>query len=524
MKNIFLIIRVVIIVSLLGLTRIEAMDPPGQKNCTINLMWLNKQPNSNPYIFPEKLTKFEKIKTVELLRDWIKGNPTCNVNFWYDKNTVSDEQLGNTMELLQQADLADLKINLQNVRDLKTVQANPKVFENAISFYYQVDLLKAIIADEMTDQSENNPRYAVVADLNIIPWENDILLKDETLNQLDEYGFVISKAEPGSWAARNGGLENGFFILDGQNVNMKIAHKKAIIDVGLKLAYNGIMDPNKKVFDQTIYPLYKDVLLPTYFLLNGRYKLPRDISQCHTTKLGSMYTAILGDCPVYTIEEIKNLELAKIYNLNDFYPFYTLKINPIIYGNGRTFKDVLVYDKKSFIEFFKNIECSHNAQIDKYIETLSNHMESNFGLSSGILQTLKSEELENIKMYVKRLINNAEKNKVEHSSSENTDQRVVSNNVIQTINKKINLTIERILNDKEYKMDYSEEYYLNNYDYLLYEYLVKLNPFHLEMMSDGRELKITPEDFVVFLDKAPSADTYVILKDVGQIKSHFEKK
>lgn len=285
--------------------------------CSINTMWINKSLNGEKYIFPRSLSKYSNIKTIELLKAWHEGNPACKKSFWYDKNTVSDEQLSNTHQLLQKAGLAD-HIELRNIWDLKTVQLHPHIFGHPIYFYYLIDLLKAIIIDEVTD--ENGSRYGLFADINIIPWEHDILFNEGTKRILDRYGFVLSKRHLASSALS---YENGFFILDGHNPEMKKAHRLSIIEMGIRMAEHflssltnpAIETPLKPIInEQSVFLFYQDIL-KIYFILKGELEIPIDPRQCNIgTIKGGREHYVFGPCQAYPQEEVNTWGFEKFFN------------------------------------------------------------------------------------------------------------------------------------------------------------------------------------------------------------------
>lgn len=318
---------IVLFIPILG----HASDLSSKKfssECSINLMWVNKSLDSRlEYVFPTTLPKFPNIKTTELLTEWCEDNPICQVNIWYDQNTVTPRQLQNTHDLLEELNLLD-RIKLRDIWKLKTVQDNPKIFEEAVPFYYRIDLLRAIIVDELTN--EGDARYGVYADINIPPFDHDVLFKEETQKRLDQYGFLLSKRSYGALSSLIP-YENGFFILDGNNSFMKKAHRIGIIDVGINLGYELLKShPEKDLgrweekHEQDIFTLYKN-LLKIYFVLKGDLKVPIDLRTCNVGRINGMDKYfVLGSCSTYPQEETNSWTLSNFFDSSG-----KLKINII---------------------------------------------------------------------------------------------------------------------------------------------------------------------------------------------------
>ncbi len=276
----------------------KAMEPDSMqerdRRCIINFMWVNEASpdfEDQNYIFPEirphSCEKTPARYTIDWLELWHKGNPQCPINFWYDRKSVSDEALYKTQRLLTERGL-DQVVSLRDVHTLKIVAQYPAAFRNPIPLYFRVDLLRAVVADELTQFMDKS--LIVYADLSIAPLVHEALLDHQTTSMLDDYGLVLSKNAHPSFSEC---FENGFFILNGGHSLMIQAHRKAIIEIniaralhalkidestGLCQGYKNIYSHKKNggnVFwgmNQLVYESYFQ-LMKLYFLLKGDYRI-----------------------------------------------------------------------------------------------------------------------------------------------------------------------------------------------------------------------------------------------------------
>jgi hypothetical protein len=91
------------------------------------------------------------------------------------------------------------------------------------------------------------------------PLSADELFDKKTLTFLDDFGFVMAKGG-------HLGFENGFQILNGNNLQFMDSHQKVIIDLSLEMA----QERPDAIKEQQIYDTYPAML--THFLhIDGRY-------------------------------------------------------------------------------------------------------------------------------------------------------------------------------------------------------------------------------------------------------------
>lgn len=227
---------------------------------SINLMWINKD-RLNPdqeYLLGNTADEF-RAKFIEPISKWAIANPKSTINVWIDGIMATSKAVENSFNALQAALIGSehATIHSRDVRLLKPVSLNPQVFSNKIPIYFRVDLLRAIIGDQVVRNKES--KYFVYSDIDMSPLKAEQIFDKKTVNFLKDYGFVMAKGG-------HLGFENGFQIMSGENQLFLDSHKKVIIDLSIEMA---LQKPNK-IKEQQIYDTYPAMV--THFLnADGRY-------------------------------------------------------------------------------------------------------------------------------------------------------------------------------------------------------------------------------------------------------------
>lgn len=178
---------------------------------SINLMWINKDKKST---YPSDLSA--------RLLSWKELHH--NINLWYD--TVPPKHIDG--------------INLSDIRKLKIVQDNQHIFNENISVYFRVDMLR--VAATIHHLDITGDKYFVYADFDMEPMNKQSLFDDETLTKLDNTGIVLAEAKGTMF-------ENSFHIV-ANNPNVFKAMKIMLLDLNLIRAANALS--HKLVMGNTI--------------------------------------------------------------------------------------------------------------------------------------------------------------------------------------------------------------------------------------------------------------------------------
>lgn len=294
----------------------------------IHLMWIQKAINNeNKYIFPERAPHYYhvKLETIDIIKKWAELNYGRDIYFWYDGKVVSDEQLKNTKNVFNEIN----NVSFHEIHKLKKVQENNDVFKDPIPLYFKIDLLRAICVEY--SESTKKQKYAIYSDLSIVPLDCNNLFDDDTINKLNKFGFIMSKNKNPSLSEP---FENGFFIIDLENENIKKAHTMAIIDINIEranyaLANNGWKnkftkkDIHYKNLEEVIYESYYQ-LIKLYFVLLNEILIPYSIKDCKFFKLDRYANEMYTDaCESMSKEEIKLKSYSFFFSID--HPYFNMK-------------------------------------------------------------------------------------------------------------------------------------------------------------------------------------------------------
>lgn len=257
---------------------------------SINLMWINKSkiPANQEFLFGDgssaelQRLDFQK-KFVSPIAEWAKANPGTPINIWVDREMASAEAIERSRQALEKFLEGTVHgvVHFRDVRSIKTVQDNATVFSEHMPIYFRVDLLRAIVADDVLQKKET--KYFVYGDIDMQPLSGKQLFDKKTIGFLDDFGIVMAKGG-------HLGFENGFQILNGDNPQCMNSHRKVIIDLSIEMA---LECPNA-IKEQQIYDTYPAMIL--HFLdADGRY--------------GKLYAADPGG--IYEVEETEKSNLFR---------------------------------------------------------------------------------------------------------------------------------------------------------------------------------------------------------------------
>src|SRR5579871_4788266 len=154
---------------------------------TINLMWINsKLREDQDLICPDNQPCLSQIFS------WATKNPESKVDFWFDSEKTTDEQVKKTRKLMQSGHTTSMApIALRDIRDLPEVKENTKIFSDTrIPVYFRADLLRAIAGFNVIAQKDTD--HFVYADLDMNAISKKELFNRKTQQDLQQYGMVLA--------------------------------------------------------------------------------------------------------------------------------------------------------------------------------------------------------------------------------------------------------------------------------------------------------------------------------------------
>jgi hypothetical protein len=156
---------------------------------TINLMWINQAKATNQkYLYPSNIkNNFGKEYTAKII-EWAAKNYENTINIWFDSFFLSSAIVSDTQKMLDQK---VTNVEFKDKRRISTIKQNPEVFSDKVPVYFRADLVRAIIAEEMTQNHQEE--YFVYADFDIKPMSKNELFDKNTLAQLQKNNFVMAQ-------------------------------------------------------------------------------------------------------------------------------------------------------------------------------------------------------------------------------------------------------------------------------------------------------------------------------------------
>lgn len=247
------------------------IEPTGY---SVNLIWLNINATHQEFLLGTGATKEERAldfhkKFVSPVTGWSMKNPGSRINIWIDDQKVDLKTLERTHNAIKTVLHEDAyrSIYFRDIHSLDLVRMNPKLFTSDIPIYFQVDLIRAIAADQILKLKESE--LFVYGDLDMEPMGANELFDQRTLSYLNDYGFVMGAANS------NLGFENGFYILNGSHMQLMRSHREAIIDYNLETALNAFKVAGKNFRKEMQRVYYSYPAMFTHFILaDGRFGQP----------------------------------------------------------------------------------------------------------------------------------------------------------------------------------------------------------------------------------------------------------
>lgn len=244
---------------------------------SVNLMWVNRVLDDNQkYFCSTAKTENEYQSTcLKPIIDWMtKSSSDTRVRVWYDSAQTARWLVDKAINDIGSRVSEMTNISFDDVRNLEDIKQNQQIFSDSLPIYFRVDLLRAIVADNLA--RKNPTEYLVYADFNVPALTHDELFDVETLKNLDIYGFVM--AENAAADSQNA-FENAFFILDPKNASLMQASRRVVVELNLKRGQeflaHGYTKKNeidarggsalcRSKFEQSVYVSYNEMLV--YYL------------------------------------------------------------------------------------------------------------------------------------------------------------------------------------------------------------------------------------------------------------------
>lgn len=227
---------------------------------SLNFMWISKRLKRQEYLFGEGLTPGERTidfqnRLVIPIIKWAQKNPNTAVNIWYDSQMTYLDAIERSKQMIEAMAPLSIRssIKFRDIRVLDLVSKNSQIFRDSIPVYFRVDLLRAIIADQML--TNQDVQYFVYGDLDMKPIKRHRLFDERTVKYLSRFGFVMAKVQ-----TEAPGFENGFQILSGEHAQLLEAHRKIIIDLNIEMANSS----PREIEEQQIFHCYSAMF--TYLL------------------------------------------------------------------------------------------------------------------------------------------------------------------------------------------------------------------------------------------------------------------
>lgn len=202
---------------------------------TLNAMWINKSkvPDEQLYLTNEGRNEQEQRKhfyhdIVKPVSEWAIEHFETTLDFWYDSEMVGPSTLERSQQMFAEAleGKVHAQLRFRDVRQIDLVAKNPLLFDKYRAVLFRADLIRALAAHKKLTEKETE--YFVYFDLDVKPRIKKALFDQRTLNDLDDYGFVMADAEKR--------YENSFFILKGSHKLMIESHADILVRRNIKRA------------------------------------------------------------------------------------------------------------------------------------------------------------------------------------------------------------------------------------------------------------------------------------------------
>lgn len=246
---------------------------------SINSLWINRTLNKKNTFVTNHKTQEEFINNVlEKISKWKKTNPNAEVNFWYDGEFVTAEQLSATRDVLKLISDKDPEMNIQlkNIREIYFVRDNPDAFSDYIPLYTRVDLMKLVLC--VNELEHKGMDATIFSDLDVGEWRENKdrpakaeLFSPEEMKTLSEFGYIQND------------IENQFYQIVNKpetllalKIYINASLSRIVTALNLKWNLEGASDQTNQLYHEKamqdlctmVYNAYDEQLIPLIYAFN----------------------------------------------------------------------------------------------------------------------------------------------------------------------------------------------------------------------------------------------------------------
>lgn len=202
---------------------------------SINLMWINKAKNpQQELVAPTKDRNDANIQNA--LMEWAQRNPLAKeVNFWFDSQFSTDEQVTQTEALINRFNENRGGASEIKLKDLRAwlkekypEEEKEQYFSEDVPLYLRADLLRLMVSFKEVSECIGECA-SVYADVDVTPEGEDVLFSPTTMKGLLEYGIAFKAID-----LEGKGFENSAHIVTNIRKNMLKALDEAVIQATFK--------------------------------------------------------------------------------------------------------------------------------------------------------------------------------------------------------------------------------------------------------------------------------------------------
>ncbi|MBI3236169.1 MAG: hypothetical protein HYZ48_00425, partial [Chlamydiales bacterium] len=204
----------------------EGLDSIENAECIQDPLALRALEEKEASMEPGEAVHWEKVQKSFIYRisKWADLHPQARMYLWYDSALVTQKAQQNTATVLKnlsQSRGVDLK--LRDIRQLPNIDGEIEhSLHPGTPVYFRVDLIKALIADHMMSSLQEEVKYCVVSDIDIMPMPPELLFDERTFENLTVAGYVFN-------GQGSVDLENNFFIFNTEMEDLQKIHHETIL-------------------------------------------------------------------------------------------------------------------------------------------------------------------------------------------------------------------------------------------------------------------------------------------------------
>jgi hypothetical protein len=175
--------------------KVKDVFKEGVDKYSINMLWVDRNKNQ----------EVKSIKSIEEFfepaKKWASSNQKADINIWYDSKLYCSEAVENTKSSLKEViekegtDTIKLdKIQLRDINDIPVVQENRSFFDEKISLYFRIDLLKLVICyHSLAAESLDAAIFADkdTGDKKKLRLDKKELFDERSMNMLEKWGALF---------------------------------------------------------------------------------------------------------------------------------------------------------------------------------------------------------------------------------------------------------------------------------------------------------------------------------------------